>query len=434
MSDAVHVFVATTAGLVAIRGIQHRNGGSLASFVTIAGGSRVAGMTPQYRQFVNRDTSPLPGYFEHDSYHMVIDRDIDQGESWQLACAIAHLLYANSKLGSGQVEAGDTVIIATGEVETGSANVRLISHLAQKCMSAQKHILRWQAKHCQLSFIVPEENYKQPLPDIPFALSPVSSISEVEERLVQQGLIGQNVIIDAVVQNNNTAMMQGALMLKGALQQFGQRIPNISRLPKPALRAAPFYHWVKNRNVMGGAIGLIALFIVMWFAFSLVNSWLQSPAIVYDYEVKTFDSCNARETQQRLLPDASVSKLEPLALTEVCSMQVSFEYFEVPPQTLWLVSDSYARMTLPLKDDSQEDYRTWPIPIPSWQEESREYILMVFENTPDASDEDSLDAFLLQLYSKQDPDNPQPLNLGSLQEWASKQSLSVRFISQKLEK
>lgn len=395
----------------------------MASFVTVAGGSKVAAITPRYRQFVNLDTSPLPGYFQQDSYHMVVDTDIHQGESWQLACAIAHLLYNNNRLGNGDVHAGDTVIVASGEVETGSAQVKMVSHLAQKCLHAQKQIAHWQQLHCRLSFFVPEGNYKQPLPDVTFHLSPISSMDEVESALVAQGLLPSNVLVEAGHFFGDAKSIKQPFNLKHSLQRFSKALPKIANAPG---LASPVASHVNNKRLLNRiiiALTLLITLIALWWSIQWVREWMQTPAILHKYQVKTFDTCDNRQPFVLAYPYAKVTKLGALKLDELCAMTITFMHFERPPKTLWLIADSYARLRLNQQPADSDDELVWEIPLPSWQETSREYTLMAFETPLDASDEQSMDAYLLQLYQQK-----QDVNAELLTAWTDKQGLRAVFI------
>lgn len=429
MVEKVHIFIATTQGLVAIRGIQHRQGASLASFVTIAGSSKVAAITTRYRQFVNKNTSPLPGYFEHDSYHMVIERDIHQGESWQLACALAHLLYKHNKLGRGDVSPGDRVIIATGEVDAVSANVSLISHLAQKCLHAQKQIGEWQSQHCRLSFLVPEDNYRQPLPDIGFILTPVARVSAAESILVAQGLIPQSVTIEAKGYYRDSKAAQGSRFVKATFISLLQRFPTVSRPPdKPIVNTLSNKAQLNSRSTIRIVLLMVAL-LTVWAGVEIFKAATQTPSIVYQYDIQTFDTCDDQQQIQSNFAYSDITQLESLYLRQLCGMQIGFEHVESPPKTIWLIADSYARVSLRQISSRDDDLSLWDIPLPTWQEESRSYVLMLFDTVLDASDEQSLEDYLSTLHSQE-----QPIELEALSLWSSKQDLPAQFISQTLKK
>lgn len=459
MSDAVHVFIATTEGLVAIRGIQHRETSSLASFVTIAGGSRVAAITPDYRNFVTRDTSPLPEYFAYDSYHMVIDKDIHQGQSWQLAGAIAHLLYRHDKLGNGRVEPGDQLIIASGEIDATNAKVSMITHLAQKCLSAQKQIARLQSEHCRISFLIPDENYKQPLPDIGFVLTPLASMNELEQGFVEQGLISQTMGLGARNALSPNTMISMPKRLQSIFYKMLQKKNDKTAAMLVAQGQRSSVHF-KQQGVSGlrffkfGVFGIAGIFLglmaVIWLISSAVIAWLNDPLIIYTYELKTFDSCELTEAfEQRFnalaTTENSVIELTSIKLEQLCTMHISFEYFEAQPQTLWLLTDSFVRLDLKQTISAETGEAVWPIPIPNWQQETRAYTLMIFESQMDASDAQSLDAHLQQTYQQQhanikvlDHDNQalntgevkRPLSIDTLQQWTDKQQVSARLVLQ----
>ena len=439
MHNGVHVFIATTAGLVAIRAVQHRQGAGLASFVTISGGSVVAAITNRYREFVNPNTSPLPNYFPYDSYHMVIDSDITQGQSWQFACAIAHLLYANDNLGDGHVKPGDKVIIATGEIETGSAKVSAISHFAQKCLAAQNDLNQWQEQKCRVHFLVPQENYQQPIPDVTFSLDAVNDIKELESYLMKQGMI--------------STVSFGDVATGGSKSQMSGLISNFS----PAT-AISFIQEKIMGSMLGKALLCFVLIVAVWLIIASRSQSGEAPSISLHAELQQFDNCQDRQSvstvfdsvyasavsnsaDNRAANKAFVNKpplvLSPLPLTKLCSMSIQMQDFSTLPRTIWMISDSYARFSLQSDTAVSSEKNTkgvqgkanWEIPIPTWQKESRYYILMMFDTELDKSDEQSLEAYLKQLHQ-----NKQDISVDSLSAWLYRQSLHAYFVRQDLEK
>jgi hypothetical protein len=449
MSEPVHLFIASTTGLVSIPALVHRNGESLASFVSIAGGSKLSAITPDYRHFVDKSVSPLAGYFGHDSYHMVLGTELHQGQSWQLGAALAHILAASNTLGNGKVAPGDKVIIASGEIDAVNADVRLVSHLAQKCLQAQKTIIQWQQQHCRVSFFVPEENYRQPLPDIPFALTPISNIANAEQWLLEQGHITQSglgpvkkapmAISSGLFKAANNAASQTTHQL---VNTFGTLISR-AKPSNPAQAGdnsltsmfAAFFKGSKDKQrklaIVCLIVGLIA---VLWTLKVGVFHANKTQQVRLSYEQKVLDRCdaasNTRLSQQQA--PQSLIRFRPLKLSTLCALQVSFEYLEVLPSDVWLVADSYALLPLATTNisDNADDSSImhFKIPLPQWQETSREYFLLVFKQAADRSDRQSLEAYLQRLHQQQ-----QPISLELLLEWQTKQGLEIDMVRHSLE-
>jgi hypothetical protein len=425
MSEPVHVFIASTTGLVSIDAIAHRNGQSLASFVTIAGGSKVSAITPSYRHFVDKNTSPLAAYFQHDSYHMVIASDIHQGESWQFACGLAHLLYANNALGDGQVKPGDRVIIASGEVDASNANIRLVSHLAQKCLQAQKQIMTWQEQRCRIDFLVPEENYRQPLPDVAFELTPISNIADAERLLLEQGLIAAPMVAE-----QNTHLPSNKLNLGLISNKLANTDLFNKRLFLDVIKSASL-DLSKYKKYLKALLSSALLLIVIWLAVNWIINANKSAEIVLSYQQKTLGSCESSTANTLLLSkqDASVISFNAVKLATVCDISIAFKHLEQAPSKVWLVADSYTLIALSATEAEDENVREYSVPIPQWQEESREYFLIAFSSKVDESDKQSLRDYLKSLHQQETS-----VSLESLIMWTNKQNIAARIIRHHLEK
>ncbi|MFC4699626.1 hypothetical protein ACFO4O_05585 [Glaciecola siphonariae] len=485
MTQPVHVFIATTAGLVKIRGITHRNAESLASFVTVSSGSRVSAITTQYRHLADKSISPLAAYFEHNSYHMVLESEIDQGESWQLGTAIAHMLYAHGKYtreASSEVNPTDAVIIATGAIEFSRGDIKLVTHLGQKCLNAQQQIAKWQAQHCDVNFVIPEENYRQPLPDIPFELFPVGNIDDVEQWLYKKAWIkdcvasttAHSTAANATSEHlaTNLALTNSSARQKSAgLRRLGTN--NGAGLLSRLRSAVDFSaHKERGSAVSERATNLLALgkhlpgtrskfvllsatvllvFTVFLFAFNALEQTRKTPQVSLHYDIKTLGQCRSApdKSAQSERTEASLNmvqtpnpivRFEPLTLDALCALNIAFIDVGTPPSQLWLVADSYALLSLNEVDAAyfnthfadaiavdKDASSVWSIPLPTYRQRSRQYIILAFEEALDESSQQSLQAYLSDLHSQQRPPSLENLSL-----WASKQSMGVRFITHEL--
>jgi hypothetical protein len=337
---------------------------------------------------------------------MVLGGDIHQGESWQFAVAIAHLLEQHERLGDGNVHSGDQVIIATGEIDALSTEVKLINHLAQKCLRAQRQILQWQQMHCRIAFMVPADNYRQPLPDIQWALTPIESVSELEQYLIAKGLVPSAATLTQKPAN------RGLSGPSFNIQPIRQKLTNSMTF---ALKYSS--KLVSNNTKLVGAGVALSAFIVILF---LILP-LEKPLITLAYEVKTLGQCADAEPVVFEFPDAAVAQLPELKLNELCELNLSLPK---SVDSVWLIADSYALLPLTA---SEQDPRQWGIPLPTWQQASRQYTLMTFSDAPDESDKQSMLAYLLKLH-KQGED----MNLQSLVDWSNQQSINAQFVQHKL--
>jgi hypothetical protein len=114
----VHVFVATTQGLVAIQNIRLIDDADISSIVSVNGTSTIANISTAYHHFVKKGAGIIQQDFGACSYRVNISDRIDHGNSWQLAFYLAHAVEQQGVLGDGEVVLGDYVICATGEVNT----------------------------------------------------------------------------------------------------------------------------------------------------------------------------------------------------------------------------------------------------------------------------------------------------------------------------
>ena len=154
----IHIFVATTQGLVAIQNITTINDADISSIVSINGTSTTANISSAYHSFVKRGAGIIQQDFGACSYRININKRIDQGNSWQLAFYLAHAVNNDNLLGDGQVVAGDQVICATGEINTSNRNIQAINKIHIKQKLAAEQIKQWHSKKINVSFLVPNAN------------------------------------------------------------------------------------------------------------------------------------------------------------------------------------------------------------------------------------------------------------------------------------
>lgn len=154
----LHVFVATTQGLVAIQNITAIDDADISSIVSINGTSTTASISSAYHNFVKNGAGIIQHDFGACSYRINIAQRIDQGNSWQLAFYLAHAAHNKALLGNGQVNLGDQVICATGEVNTTSRDVHRVEEVTLKQSLAVEQIQKWQKMNVKTSFLVPKQN------------------------------------------------------------------------------------------------------------------------------------------------------------------------------------------------------------------------------------------------------------------------------------
>ncbi len=154
----LHIFVATTQGLVAIQNITTIDDADISSIVSVNGTSTTANISRAYHNFVKKGAGIIQQDFGACSYRVNIAQRIDHGNSWQLAFYLAHAANNQQLLGNGQVKPGDQVICATGEINTTSREIHRVEEVALKQRLAAKQIQQWRKMNVNASFLVPKSN------------------------------------------------------------------------------------------------------------------------------------------------------------------------------------------------------------------------------------------------------------------------------------
>lgn len=153
-----HIFIATTEGLVAIQNITPIDDDDISSVVSVNGTSTTANISGSYHNFVKKGVGIIHQMFGACSYRVDISARIDQGNSWQVAMYLAHLAQSKGMLGNGEVSHGDTVICATGEVNTTNLKILPVADVALKCTLAQPQLAQWTLLGAKVQFLLPQAN------------------------------------------------------------------------------------------------------------------------------------------------------------------------------------------------------------------------------------------------------------------------------------
>lgn len=175
----IHIMVATTKGLVAIQKIYPQDP-EIGSFVSLRGTSTECPITTSYRHFVKKGGGLIHEDFGNSSYRVNVSGEIHRGNSWQLGFYLAHAAHAQGVLGDGEPEEGDTVICATGELNTSERNVLAVNEIPLKLSLASTNIAKWQ-QFCKVLFLLPAGNISDVESTYPFNIMPVSSLDEAME-------------------------------------------------------------------------------------------------------------------------------------------------------------------------------------------------------------------------------------------------------------
>jgi hypothetical protein len=174
----LHVFVATTQGLVAIQGITAIDDSDIRSIVSINGTSTTANISSAYHNFVRKGAGIIEQDFAKCSYRVNVSERIDHGNSWQLAFYLAHSANAQGFLGDGKVKVGDQVICATGEINTSNRSVQQVDQVALKQSLAAEQIQQWQLMGNDVCFLIPQDNQQDIALDLALKISAVSNLEQ----------------------------------------------------------------------------------------------------------------------------------------------------------------------------------------------------------------------------------------------------------------
>lgn len=155
----IHVFVATTQGLVAIQKVYAQDP-DIHSVVSINGTSSVAPISCAYHQFVKKGAGIIEADFGGSAYRININGNIDSGESWQLGFYLAHAAHAVGALGDGNLQKGDIAICASGAINTSEKTVLAVEQLSIKAQRAKQHIASW-PHDIEVCYLFPKANQNQ---------------------------------------------------------------------------------------------------------------------------------------------------------------------------------------------------------------------------------------------------------------------------------
>lgn len=180
---AYHVYIATTCGPLRVKKIQAQD----AEFrpVLMYDSTKVSRRQKDYIDFVETRIQ-----FRHKHRAFVADldaeNDIDNGESWQLGLLLAHEIEAERERGRGEglirtaIGLGDTVILATGEVDS-ELEVRAVGDVPEKLEQAAHLLDAARRAGARVLLLVPRANSAEGPPEDALGLEwlPVGHFREV---------------------------------------------------------------------------------------------------------------------------------------------------------------------------------------------------------------------------------------------------------------
>jgi hypothetical protein len=424
----VQVFIATTKGLVQVVSITRLTASDVSSVMTIDGTSQLAAISSAYQAFVEKPQGVIEDIFGGHAYRLNLSAGIDQGESWQLGVFIAHYLFELGCLADEHHEktkvAADSnsniVIIATGKIDTLTFAVRPICALAKKCVRANTSIAQWQVQQKQVCFLVPSENFRQPLPDSAVKLTPIASLSE---------LFSLCTAFDITVGDVDVA--------KGLLKKQEENLCDKTKT-EPALIEAdiePANSYGNSEKTSTSAANrpsikiLFTLVCVLLAASFFINTIVNDKNLGSDISIdnsltgpSAFALIGSLSDNKKSCKQAGVSVLDeglwvnktvanPTNITHLCQL---YMLTNTQVSSVWLVTDTKAifvlqaltpvetRLYQPLENAgllaNNAQAVQWSLPLPSNQSQTRTYTLLAFSQPTDAADISALDSYLYQLH------------------------------------
>ena len=380
-----HIFIATTQGLVAIQNITPIDDEDISSVVSVNGTSTTANISGSYHNFVKKGVGIIQQMFGACSYRVDISARIDQGNSWQVAMYLGHLAQSKGLLGNGEVSQGDTVICATGEVNTTNYQVLAVTQVAVKFKLALPQLEKWTQLGAKVTFLLPEANQSELKNDY-------------------------------------------CLLIKN-LEQAAATLPHIlQEQPSPSIKNKKLVS-INSRRLIAGASTVLVL--VLFFGLdeftytdnnhqpiankknaSKVEPTQKTHLVALLKEDKT-----CTQTSSEDIPLSSQT-FAGSALNQLCELYLQTHKSQV--QILLVAQDAYT--VLPLTKSPQG----WQIPLPKNRLSDRSYFLVSLEQI---LSEEKIEQ--LRLYRETMP-KPNMLTGSSLADWLEKQGVEFVVYSHKL--
>lgn len=444
MSLTIHVFIATSKGLVAIQSITELQDIELQSVITINGSTDLATISSAYHRFVQKSTGVIQSEFGGHSFRANISRNIDQGSSWQLPFYLAHFIQANVtslqlgagvvQLGQGIPKAGDVVLIATGQINTSTGAIEAVNHVPDKCMTASPQIKLWMKKGILVEFFIPANNlytkdtsqgrdYQQTassvhvkttipqiLPAADCAIYPVIDISQLKEHVEQ-------LLPAPMVQDDNPSAQTHKLVFPAT------RTKQLSDNSSGSDRAASNSLTLSKKAVILLLTMVPVFFIViiamMYWALNTNAGYTDTRFIT---TMKSGLYCDGNAVKQASnIAQQYVSRIPAVAFSDACSLTL-ITAKQIPQ--IWLVADSKTLIELSSIVIGEEFH--WTIPLPKQQNADREYVLVVTSQYLDLADLAACKSYLSRLQQTQKP------SVEILASFFSKINVNPQYISQKL--
>ena len=382
-----HIFIATTQGLVAIQNITPIDDEDISSVVSVNGTSTTANISGSYHNFVKKGVGIIQQMFGACSYRVDISARIDQGNSWQVAMYLAHLAQSKGLLGNGEVNSGDTVICATGEVNTSNHQILAVAEVPLKFKLAQPQLEEWTALGAKAQFLVPQANQ--------------SDVKQNNYTQLVSDLEQAAAALPSSTQNQSSASVKN----KKLVSTYSRYITSIAIL---ILAAIVFWGLVKFTASDNSSHQPLA-------------KKINSPKVESDQKtqlvamLKQSKTCAQTFSQDIVLTN---KVFEDLALNQLCELYLQTN--ESILQLLLVAQDAFT--VIPLTQSPQG----WQIPLPKNRLSDRSYFLVTLVQT---LNEEKIEQ--LRLYREAMP-KTKMLTESALTNWLQQQPLDFAIYSHKL--
>jgi hypothetical protein len=154
----VGVYILTTGGPVRIETIHARQRPPRSEITVGQDYSQRLPATKDYDLFVS-NAGPVGqalAHFGDSCYRLQVSSAFDDGNSWELACFIAHALDHHGRFASDD-EAADEIIMASGRVDL-AFDVGAVEHVKRKLEAARETIETWRAKGVAVKILLPHQD------------------------------------------------------------------------------------------------------------------------------------------------------------------------------------------------------------------------------------------------------------------------------------
>lgn len=456
MSLTIHVFIATSKGLVAIQSITELQDVELQSVITINGSTDLATISSSYHRFIQKSTGVIQSEFGGHSFRANISRNIDQGSSWQLPFYLAHFIQANvtpqapyidqtnpetAQLGAGVVQlgqgipkAGDVVLIATGQINTSTGAIEAVNYVPDKCITASPQIKLWMKKGILVEFFVPANNLHtkdisqgkgdqlkasslhfntstpQILPAVDCAIYPVIDINQLKEHVEQ-------LLPSPMVRNHDQSAC--AVKLVAPAICSNPLNENSSDSDKAASNSS-----ILSKKALILLLTIVPVFFIITIAtmYWALNANAGYTDTRFISTIKSGLHCDGNALKKvSKIAQQYVSRIPAVAFNDACSLTLITA--KKTPQ-VWLVADS--KTLIELSSVVIDDESHWAIPLPKQQYADREYVLIVTNQYLDLADLAACKSYLSRLEKTQKP------SVEILASFFSKIDINPQYISQKL--